>query len=102
MGLIRKAIEAKIASLGLDWLELRSFQIHSSRKTVSASVLLEGEQEPIQVDAGYLVVGNKLVVTSVEASRKWVAEAAKLALKKTGGSYELPGGITGKMIRLML
>jgi hypothetical protein len=38
----------------------------------------------------------------VESSRKWVTEAAKLALQKTGGKFDLPGGITGRMVKMML
>jgi hypothetical protein len=102
MDLIRKAVDAKISSLGLDWVKLESFQIRSKDKTISADVLLEGETEIIHVEATYAVIGSQISVLTVSSSRKWVAEAARLALAKAGGSFDLPAGITGMLVRLFL
>jgi len=102
MDLIRKAVDARISSLGLDWVKLESFHIRSKDKTISADVLLEGETESIHIEATYEVIGSRISVLTVDSSRKWVAEAARLGLAKAGGSFELPSGITGILVRLFL
>jgi hypothetical protein len=102
MDLIRKAIDSKIAALGLDWLKLQSFKIHPKEKTLTATVMLDGEMEPIHLEASYALSGNQFKVLAVRTSRKWVTEAARLALAKTGGTFDLPTGMTGTMIRMLL
>jgi hypothetical protein len=38
----------------------------------------------------------------VNTSRTWMTEALKLVLLKTGGRFPLPGGLKGKMIKVLL
>lgn len=102
MDLIRKAVDARISSLGLDWVKLESFQIRSKDKTISADVLLDGETESIHIEATYEVIGNRISILTVDSSRKWVAEAARLGLAKAGASFELPSGISRILVRLFL
>ena len=101
--LISKAIQAKLAASGLDWVKLESFTLSSRDKTVSAEVSLEGEEKPVTVQVQYsLGADNAIVIREVETNRKWMTEALKLALLKTGNRFELPGGLKGKMIRVLL
>jgi len=101
--LISKAIQAKLASSGLDWVKLESFTLSSRDKTVSAEVSLEGEERTVKVEVQYsLGAENVIVIREVETSRKWMTEALRLALLKTGNRFELPGGLKGKMIRVLV
>ena len=100
--LIFKAIQAKIASSGLDWVKLESFSLSSREKKVELEVTLEGEERPVKVEVQYSLGADKaIVIREVETSRKWMTEALKLVLLKTGNRFELPGGLKGKMIRVL-
>jgi hypothetical protein len=101
--LIAKAIQAKLASSGLDWVKLESFTLSSRQKTISLELTLEGEDRPVKADIQYsLGAENAVVIREVETSRKWMTEALKLVLLKTGNRFELPGGLKGKLIRVLL
>jgi hypothetical protein len=101
--LIMKALQAKLASSGLDWVKLESFQLSSRDKTISAELTLEGEDRPVHVELRYsLDDDNSVVIREVITSRKWMTEALKLAMVKTGNRFRLPGGLKGKMIRVLL
>jgi hypothetical protein len=101
--LIAKAIQAKLASSGLDWVKLESFTLSSRQKTISLELTLEGEDRPVKADIQYsLGAENVVVIREVETSRKWMTEALKLVLLKTGNRFELPGGLKGKLIRVLL
>lgn len=101
--LISKAIQAKIASSGLDWVKLESFTLSSREKKASLELSLEGEDRPVQAEIQYsLGAENVIVIREVETTRKWMTEALKLVLLKTGNRFELPGGLKGKMLRALL
>ncbi len=102
MDALRKALEAKLHALGLNWVQLHSFQLLRQERSVQAEVLLEGETAPISVRAQYAVEDSFVVVKSIDTSRAWITQVGQLALERTGGRVELPTGITGKMIRMML
>lgn len=101
--LIFKAIQAKLASSGLDWIKLESFTLSSREKKVSLELTLEGEESPVKGEVHYsLGAENAVVIRDVITNRKWMTEALKLVLLKTGNRFELPGGLKGKMIRMLL
>lgn len=99
---IRKALEARIAAQGLDWVTLRHFELRSAEKCVALELDLDGEPAPVRVTARYRVEGPGLIIESVETSKKWLTEIAHLALAKHGGKIELPGGLVGTMARAVL
>lgn len=101
--LIMKALQAKLASSGLDWIKLESFQLSSRDKTITAEVTLEGEDRPVKLEVRYsLGSGNSVVIREVLTNRPWMTEALKLAMLKTGDRFELPGGLKGKMLKVLL
>ena len=102
MDLLLKAIEAKLQSAGLNWIKLQSLQLRIKEKTVVAEVLLDGEPLALAVEATYEIVGDKIRIASLNTSKKWLTEAANLALLKTEGAFPLPGGIVGKLIKFFL
>ena len=102
MDLLLKAIEAKLQSAGLNWIKLQSLQLRIKEKTVVAEVLLDGEPLALAVEATYEIVGDKIRIASLNTSKKWLTEAANLALLKTEGAFSLPGGIVGKLIKFFL
>lgn len=99
---IRKALEARIAAQGLDWLKVRHFELHSTGKCIVLELDLDGETAPVRATARYRLEGSDLIIESVETSKKWLTEIAHLALAKHGGKIELPGGLVGTMARALL
>jgi hypothetical protein len=99
---IRKALEARIAAQGLDWVKVRHFELRSAEKCVVLELDLDGEPAPVRATARYRVEGSGLTIESVETSKKWLTEIAHLALAKHGGKIELPGGLVGTMARAVL
>jgi hypothetical protein len=101
--LILKAIQAKIASHGLDWIKLEDLHLDSRANIITLDVSLQGEEKPVKAEVCYsLGAANTLVIREVTLSKPWMTEAVKLAMCKTGNRIELPGGIPGKMIRMLL
>jgi hypothetical protein len=99
---IRKALEARIAAFGLDWVKLRHFELRSATKSLVIDLDLAGEDAPLRVTARYRVEGDSLVVEAAETSKKWLTEVAAIALAKHGGRIALPGGIAGSVARMLL
>jgi len=99
---IRKALEARIATQGLDWLKLRHFELRSAEKKILLEIDLDGEPAPVQLTASYRVAPDGLTVETVQTSKKWMTEIAHLALAKHGGHFDLPGGLVGTMARALL
>lgn len=99
---IRKALEARIASHGLGWLKLRHFELRSAEKKLLLDLDLEGEAAPVRVTARYRVEADGLVVEAVETSKKWLTEIAHLGLAKHGGRFPLPTGMIGSLARAIL
>jgi hypothetical protein len=102
MDLIMKAIEAKLASAGMDWLKLQSLQLRPKEKRLSAELLLEGESAAVSLELTYAVEGDFLKVVSLETSKKWLTEVVSLVLAKTAGQIELPGGLKGRLVKFFL
>lgn len=103
VSLIQKAIQSKLASSGLDWVKLESFNLSSRDKTVNLELSLEGEAEPVKAEIRYsLAAENMIVIRDIITSRKWMTEALKLALLKTGDRFALPGGLKGAMLKVLL
>ena len=100
---ITKALQAKLESSGLAWIKLDALNLNSKANTIAVEFTLEGEEQPVQAEVLYsLGAENVIVVREVTTSRKWLTEAIKLVLVKTGNRFELPGGLKGKMIRVLL
>ena len=103
VSLIAKAIQSKLSASGLDWVKLESFTLSSREKTISLELRLEGEDKPVKADIHYsLGTGNTVEIREVETSRPWMTEALKLVLVKTGNRFALPGGLKGKMLKVLL
>lgn len=103
VSLIQKAIQAKLSSSGLDWVKLDSFSLSSRDKTVILELSLEGEDQPVRAEIRYsLAAENMIVIRDIVTSRKWMTEALKLVLLKTGDRFALPGGLKGTMLKVLL
>ena len=100
--LLRRALEAKLEDLGVDWLRVESLAIRSSEKSIAASVWLEGESESVEVTVLYRLEGDDLVIEEIEASKLWMSKSVALFLAKRGNRLALPGGMKGKTLRLLL
>jgi hypothetical protein len=101
--LITKALQARLASCGLDWVKLNSLHLDSKAKTIAVEVTLEGEDAPVKAEVEYSLGGdNALVIREVKTSRKWMTEGLRLALIRMGNRIPLPGGLQGQIIRVML
>ena len=79
---IRKAVDAKLKQWGVDWAKVDSLVIRSADKSVFATLLLEGEPEPIELTALYRLEGDELMIENVEASKVWMSKALALALEQ--------------------
>ncbi len=100
--IIKKAVDAKLALEGIDWIILQTLTLDKANKTASATVLLEGETVPITVTAHYKIDGDTLTLLSLDTTRPWLTKAAALGLARHGGAFDLPGGMQGTMIKMML
>jgi len=101
--LVMKALQSKLASSGLDWVKLDALHLDSKANTIAAELTLEGEESPVKVEVKYsLGAENVLVIRDVKTNRRWITEALKLAMVKTGNRFPLPGGLKGQMIRMLL
>ena len=100
---IIKALQSKLASSGLDWVKLESFSLSSRDKTVNLELTLDGEDQPVKAEVRYsLAAENMIVIRDIVTSRKWMTEALKLVLLKTGDRFSLPGGLKGKVLKVLL
>ena len=101
--LITKALQARLATCGLDWVKLNSLHLDSKAKIIALEITLEGEESPVKAELEYSLGGdNALVVREVKTNRKWMTEALRLAMIRMGNRIPLPGGIQGQLIRVML
>lgn len=71
------AAKSLLASRFERYGRINDLRIHSREKTISAELLLEGEEMPVLIDIGkYRITGksgdNALVVEEVTASRAWL------------------------------
>lgn len=103
MSLILKALQAKLASSGLDWVKLEALHLSSRDKTIAAEVTLAGEETSVKVEVRYALGNdNTIIIRDVQTNRQWMTEALRLAMVKTGNQFPLPGGLKGKMIKILL
>lgn len=101
--LILKALQAKLSSTGLDWIKLEDFHLDSRANTISLELTLKGEETTVKAEVRYsLGSDNTIIVRELETNRPWMTEALKLAMVKTGNRFELPGGLKGKVIKMLL
>ena len=100
--LIRKAVEAKLQSEGVDWASLKEIDIDNESKSASASIELEGESLPVAVSASYALEGDEIHLLAGETSKPWMTKLLAHGLEKHGGRFPLPGGIQAKMLRMFL
>jgi len=70
-------IRKKIENYG----ELLEFEIDSSKRSIFVSVMLAGEDKPVELNIKrYLLVENnpvKIELSSIESNREWITRAAK-------------------------
>ncbi len=103
VSLIQKALQAKLSTSGLDWVKLNSLSLSSRDKTINLELSLEGEDQPVKAEIRYsLAAENMIVIRDIVASRQWMTEALKLVLLKTGDRFALPGGLKGRMLKVLL
>lgn len=103
MALLVKAIQMKLAASGLDWIKLESLHFSSRGKELTAEVSLDGEERPLTLTVRYSIsADNVFSVKEIETGKKWLTEAARLALLKTGNRFPLPSGLKGKLLRVFL
>jgi hypothetical protein len=100
--ILRKAIEGRIASAGLDWVKVLHVELRADQKTFTVALQLDGEEIPVSLSTRYRVDDTDVVIESVAASKKWVTEALSYGLLKHGGRFPLPGGISGRIARMFL
>ena len=100
--IVRKALDAKLQNLGVDWLKVETLVIRSADRSVFATITLEGEAEPIELTMLYELEGNDIVIESLEASKAWMSKALKLALTARGNRIALPSGLAGMAVRMLL
>jgi len=100
--IIRKAIEGRLASEGIDWVKLESFQIDRKAKTLTAGISLEGEPAPVAIDLDYAIEGDDILIKEATSSKPWMTKLAGVALAKHGARFPLPTGMKGKMVRMVL
>lgn len=103
VSLITKALQSKLATSGLDWVKLEDLHLDSRGNIITLELSLKGEDKPVKAEIRYsLGSENMIVIREVHTNRQWMTEAIKLAMVKTGNRFELPGGLKGKMIRMLL
>jgi hypothetical protein len=101
--LISIALQSRLASSGLDWIKLDDLHLDSKANTITVEFTLEGEHQPVKAEVRYsLGAEDVIVIREVTTNRKWMNEAIKLVLVKTGNRFPLPGGLKGRMIRVLL
>ena len=99
---IKKALDAKLGQLGIDWLNVESLVMNPADKSVFATVALEGEADPVELTALYKLEGDEVIVESMVASKPWISKALSLALSQKGNRFTIPSGMAGMAIRMVL
>jgi len=70
-----------------------NFDLDSENKIVAFTILLKGEEKPVDIKANFKIENrdneNYFVVENVKASREWIVEAAKI-LPKENKEIKLP------------
>jgi hypothetical protein len=102
LNLIYKAVEAKLATAGIDWVKVHSLSVDKQSKTASATLALEGEPDPVAILVTYSLETDHLLVLTIEATRPWLTKALNLALTHQGGRLPIPSGLEGSMVRMLL
>ena len=98
-----KALQSKLASSGLDWIKLEALHLDSRANTISVELTLKGEESTVKADVRYSLGSDQtIVIREVETNRPWMTEAIRLFMVKSGNRFHLPGGLKGKLIRVLL
>ena len=92
-------IQGKLKFMGIDWAAIDSVRFVKDDRRVDVTVGLEGEEFPVTAVLNYRIEGELLLVESVETSRHWMTEAAKLAVAKKGGRIDLPESVRGVVLK---
>lgn len=100
--IVRKALDAKLLQLGVDWLRVETLVIRSADRSVFATIVLEGEDQLVELTMFYQLEGNEIVIESIEASKAWISKAIRLALTAKGNRITLPSGMPGMAVRMLL
>ncbi len=92
-------LKKKIESYG----KLIDFDINSSEKNIYISVLLKGEDKPVQVDiTGYKLIGENplmIEISGIRSNREWITRIAEDYIKDK--QFPLPEKLT-PFIKLLL
>ena len=91
---ITKALQAKLASSGLDWIKLDALNLNSKASTIAVEFTLEGEAQPVQAEVRYsLGAENVIVVASYwlnyDHLRARASEANDTEKHLTRGVYQV-------------
>ncbi len=99
--MICKALQARLEDKGIDWVRLDSVTVDKGERRIAAVVDLEGEQDTVDVSAGYELADDALKIVGVEASRPWMTGVLSLVLEAKGAQVARPGGMQGAMIKMV-
>ena len=99
---IQKVLSERLASRGLDWIDVRSVRLSKADKTFDLDILLDGEEKPLGVKLRYDVRDDTLRLTGVETGKRWITEVLQLALIAKGGTFALPGGMVGMLLKVLI
>jgi hypothetical protein len=97
--ILKKAIQAKLKFMGIDWATIDSVRFVKDDRRVDLTVGLEGEETPVDAALIYRVEGEELLVESVETNRRWMTEAALMMVERKGGKIDLPESVRGMVLK---
>ena len=88
--MIGSLVSAGISKVALMWLNsefgrygmMQKLEIDNTTKTIRASVMLKGENEPIEISCGYSIEQSKLHLQDIKTSREWMTMLATEYLAK--------------------
>ena len=100
--LVKKAIQMKIDEKNIDWIKVNSACLFSKENRLVLELDLDGEREPVKIDATCSLDGDCVVLGAIKTSRRWMTEVANIILVKTGKRFKLPGGMKGVLVKALL
>ena len=96
--ILKKTIQGKLKFMGIDWAKVESVNLSKADHQVDVTLGLDGEDVPVTAKLNYRVDGEELLVESVETSRRWMTEAAKMMVERKGGKIDLPDSVRGMVL----
>ncbi len=99
---IQKVLAEKLASRGLDWIDVRSVRLSKADKSFDLEIMLEGEERPLSAKLCYEVKDDALHLTGLETGKRWITEVLQLVLIAKGGTIPLPGGMVGMLLKVLI